>query len=80
MNPALLEMIAQARTVEIRRTTTMESPRVSEYSDRSAAGIRAPRVTAGTRRPAAARRTIGWFLIRVGFHLALPRPHAASVR
>ena len=79
MNPALMETIAQTRITEMRRTAATRSGR-PEYAGRIPAETPAKAVTPGTHGPAAARQTLGLFLVRVGLRLALPRGLAASAR
>ena len=80
MNPVLMEMNAQARMAEMRRASAMRVGRGQGHAGDTPLESQAPMATAWTRRPAAARRTIGWFLVRVGLRLALSRPFAASAR
>lgn len=75
MNPALMEMIARARTAEMRGAATGGWGLAGRVPAEAGS---ASSMTA-MRRPAAAR-TFGLFLVRVGLHLALPRPQGASAR
>ena len=79
MNLALMT-IAQAKMAENRETAVARSCRVWEHAGGLPPETWAPAVMTGTRRPTAARRTIGWFLVRIGLRLALPRSFAASAR
>jgi hypothetical protein len=76
MNPTLMEMVAQARVTEMRQAGSARCGRAWEGAGGMPAEGRARAVPA---RPAA-RRAIGWFLVRLGLRLALSRPFAASAR
>jgi hypothetical protein len=78
MNPALMEMIAKIRDTEMRRTAATRHSSGWGHSDAIPAETRASAARMATHGPAAARRTIGWFLVRVGLHLALAQPGAVS--
>ena len=79
MNSALM-MIAKAKMAETRETAASRSGRAWEHAGGLPVKTLAPAMTTGTRRPTATRRTIGWFLVRIGLRLALPRSFAASAR
>jgi hypothetical protein len=78
MSPGLTEMMAQDRISELRGGATQ----------RSSCSAGRPVTTAGpasTRssprvRPANPQRAIGWFLVSVGLHLAMPRTPTGSAR
>jgi hypothetical protein len=78
MNPAMVEMAAQARVVEMRRAAAKRSPDAGRHDAERARRTRAPAEGTVSIRPAAPRRAIGWFLISVGMRLALPRPNASG--
>jgi hypothetical protein len=80
-NPALIELMAQDRTMELRTAAANRSWR----SWRSAVPVEiaARRTTSRPRRqvrPANPQRAIGWFLVSVGLRLALPRTPTGSAR
>jgi hypothetical protein len=83
MNPALMEMVAQAKSSERRSAAATRSARLWGAASAGASAsdeIQAWTLRSGTDRSIAARRTIGWFLVRLGLRLALPRPGTASAR
>ena len=78
MNPAMVEMVAQARVVEMRQAAARRSPGARRLEADRARRTRTPAEKTISMRPAAPRRAIGWFLISVGLRLALPRPNASG--
>jgi hypothetical protein len=78
MNSALMT-IARAKMAETRGTAA-QSGRAWVHAGDLPVKALAPVMTTGAHRPTAARRTIGWFLVRIGLRLALPRSFAASAR
>jgi hypothetical protein len=78
MNPALMEKIAQTKGAEMRRTAATRIDPAWEHASGTPAKTWGPAITTGIL--PAARRTTGWFLVRVGLRLAMPRPRAASAR
>jgi hypothetical protein len=87
MNPALVEMAAQDRIAELRRTAArrplatrsyLTAPTTLSQPPRSSIG-RAPRTDAEQARTNP-QQAVGWFLVSVGLRLALPRARAASNR
>jgi len=75
LNPALAEMVARDRIAEMQRAAAKRSFSTRSYrpADTTALSIRQAR-------RASPQRAIGWFLIRVGLRLALPRTRAGSAR
>jgi hypothetical protein len=78
MTPGLTEMLAQDRITELRGGATQRSSRSTGRPVATAgpASLRSsPRV-----RLANPQRAIGWFLVSVGLHLAMPRTSTGSPR
>ena len=78
MNPAMVEMVARARVVEMRQAAAKRSPSGRRLHADGARRTRRPAARSVSIRPAAPRRAVGWFLISVGLRLALPRPNASG--
>jgi len=78
MNPAMIERMAQARMDDMQRVVAPRTDRTRRPTLERAPGSGPGWVLIGAGRPVAARRAIGWFLVRVGLRLALSRPHSAS--
>jgi hypothetical protein len=78
MNPAMMEQVAQARMDDMQRVVAPRPDRARRTTPNRATGPGPGWALIGAGRPVAARRAIGWFLVRVGLRLALSRPHSAS--
>jgi hypothetical protein len=78
MNPAMMERVAQARMGDMRRVVAPRTGRARRTALDLPAGPGLGWAQIGAAHPAAARREIGWFLVRVGLRLALCRPRSAS--
>jgi hypothetical protein len=78
MNPAMMEMVARARVVEMREAAAKRSRGPRRLDADRARRTRVPAQRTVSIRPVAPRRAIGWFLISVGLRLALPRPNASG--
>jgi hypothetical protein len=79
MNSALMQ-IAQAKLAEMRETTARQAGRAGGRIGGLPAVTRAVGGPTAVSRPTPVRRTIGWFLVRVGLRLAVPRSFSASAR
>jgi hypothetical protein len=80
LNPALAEMVATDRIRELERAAAQRSLCSLRFSVPTETA--APRASSGSIRHAhlgSSRRAIGWFLVSVGLHLALPRTRTGSV-
>jgi hypothetical protein len=80
MNPATMERVVQTRIIEMRRAAAKRPFGGRRPVARRTAGTRRPLAQSGVAFPAAPRRAVGWFLVRVGLRLALPRPRSASAQ
>ena len=79
MNPATMERVVQTRITEMRRAAVKRSGGCqSPVAPR--AGRTRHQAQSRVAFPAAPRRAIGWFLVRAGLRLAMPRPRPASAR
>jgi hypothetical protein len=80
MNPTLIEMMARDRIAELQRSGAKRpgGARCYTVADRTKSHTAVAPIR--RYRQASPRRAMGWFLVRVGLRLALPRARARSVR
>jgi hypothetical protein len=80
LNPALAEMMASDRIMELQRAATKRSLRARPSVPAETAGPQALSRSVRHDHLANSQRAIGWFLVSVGLRLALPRTRAGSAR
>jgi hypothetical protein len=79
MNPTLIQMMAEAKNVEIGEATAARSSHAR--SEARGGLVEGPVGTSAVRsRTIAPRRTVGLFLVRVGNRLASPQPRTVCAR
>jgi hypothetical protein len=80
LNPALAEMMASDRIMELRGAATKRSLRARASVRAETAAPQALSRSVRHDHLANSQRAIGWFLVSVGLRLALPRTRAGSAR
>jgi hypothetical protein len=77
MNPTMMTMVARDRVAGMQQAAA-KPVGPGWLGDAQVQPVRTPRGRTLSIHRAAPRRAIGWFLISLGLHLALPRPGTSN--
>jgi hypothetical protein len=80
LNPVLTEMAARERIAQMRRAGAKRAPGSRAYLDTGGTDASAVGPSARPARRGNPQQAVGWFLVSVGLHLALPRSRPGSTR